>query len=89
MRSGRGRFAAQGPHFEFTMEGRVYRDGEADSNDWKVTGEPDLELRCPEANYRFTTCSTLVNRIADVIAAAPGLCSPDGLGPPSYKHHRR
>jgi 4-hydroxy-tetrahydrodipicolinate reductase len=69
------------------MEGRVYRDGETDSNHWQVKGEPDLELRCDKTNYRFTTCSTLVNRIPDVIAAAPGLCSLDMLAPPSYRHH--
>ena len=77
----------EGPQFEFTMEGRVYRDGETDSNHWQVKGEPDLELRCDKTNYRFTTCSTLVNRIPDVIAAAPGLCSLDMLAPPSYRHH--
>jgi hypothetical protein len=76
----------EGPQFEFTMEGRVYRDGESDSNHWQVKGEPNLDLKCQEANYRFTTCSTLVNRFPDVIAAAPGLCSLDKLGPPSYKH---
>ena len=77
----------QGPSFEFTMEGRIYRDGGSDSNHWKVMGEPNLELKCSEVNYRFTTCSTLVNRIPDVIAANPGLRSLDRLGPPSDKHH--
>lgn len=77
----------EGPHFEFTMEGRVYREGETDSNSWQVQGEPDLRLDCQKTNYRFTTCSTLVNRIPDVIAAAPGLCSLDMLKPASYRHH--
>ena len=77
----------EGPEFAFTMEGRVYRDGETDSNHWQVKGEPDLELTCDKANYRFTTCSTLVNRIPDVVAAAPGLRSLDMLKPPSYRHH--
>lgn len=78
----------EGPTFEFSMEGRVYREGEKDSNAWQVRGEPDLALDCHEANYRFTTCSTLVNRIPDIVAAAPGLCSLDQLPPPSYRHHR-
>jgi len=76
----------EGPEFVFDMEGRLYRDGESDSNRWQVEGEPDLELSCRDANYRFTTCSTLVNRIPDVIAAEPGLCSLDKLGPPVYRH---
>jgi 4-hydroxy-tetrahydrodipicolinate reductase len=69
------------------MEGRVYSEGETDKNSWQVKGEPDLVLNCQNANYRFTTCSTLVNRIPDVIAAAPGLCSLDRLTPTSYRHH--
>lgn len=77
----------EGPRFEFTMEGRLYRDGETDSNSWKVTGEPDLMLECRDTNYRFTTCSTLINRIPDILAAPPGLCSLDRLGPPRYWHH--
>ena len=77
----------EGPQFEFSMEGRIYRDGETDNNFWKVRGEPNLQLNCEDANYRFTTCSTLVNRIPDVIAAAPGLCSLDMLNSPSYRHH--
>ena len=77
----------EGPQFEFVMEGRVYREGETDSNTWQVKGEPDLELSCKRTNYRFTTCSTLINRIPDIVAAAPGLCSLDRLKPPSYRHH--
>lgn len=77
----------EGAHFSFAMEGRVFRDGETDTNSWQINGEPDLELTCKKTNYRFTTCSTLVNRIPDVIAAAPGLCSLDHLGPASYRHH--
>lgn len=77
----------EGPLFEFTMEGRIYRPGETDSNAWQVKGEPDLELTCQKANYRFTTCSTLVNRIPDIIAAPPGLCSLDRLQAPGYRHH--
>lgn len=77
----------EGPVFSFAMEGRVYRPGETDTNSWRVEGEPELELNCNGANYRFTTCSSLINRIPDVIAAAPGLFSLDMLGPPSYRHH--
>ncbi|OSQ52427.1 NAD(P)H-dependent amine dehydrogenase family protein [Marivita geojedonensis] len=77
----------EGPVFSFAMEGRVYRPGETDTNAWKIDGEPDLELNCNNANYRFTTCSSLINRIPDIIAAAPGVCSLNMLGPPTYRHH--
>lgn len=76
----------EGPRFKFAMEGRVYREGEADINEWRVRGEPELLLRNDRVPYRFTTCSSIVNRIPDVIRAEPGLITLDRLGKPSYKH---
>ena len=76
----------EGPVFKLAMEGRVCREGEADVNQWYVTGEPKLHLRNDSVPYRFTTCTSVVNRIPDVILAKPGLISLDRLGTPSYKH---
>jgi 4-hydroxy-tetrahydrodipicolinate reductase len=77
---------AEGPRFRFAMEGRVYREDETDMNHWHVTGEPELHLRNDRVPYRFTTCTSVINRIPDVIRAEPGLVSLDRLGAPSYKH---
>jgi 4-hydroxy-tetrahydrodipicolinate reductase len=77
---------AEGPRFSFSMEGRVYTADQTDMNEWQVAGEPDLHLRNDRASYRFTTCTSVVNRIPDVINAAPGLVSLDQLGKPSYRH---
>jgi len=77
---------AEGLHFKFSMEGRVYREGDSDTNEWRIRGEPDLHLRNEHVSYRFTTCSSIVNRIPDVIRAEPGLITLDRLGKPSYKH---
>lgn len=77
---------AEGPLFRFAMAGRVYREDESDMNEWHVRGEPELHLRNDHISYRFTTCSSVINRIPDVIRAEPGLVSLDRLGTPSYKH---
>lgn len=77
---------AEGPKFEFSMEGRIHREGETDSNEWQVFGEPGLHLRNDRVPTRFITCSTVVNRIPDIIDAPPGLMSLDKLGPPGYQH---
>lgn len=74
----------EGPAFEFSMEGRLYEKGETDRNDWQITGEPNLHLSNTQTPYRFTTCSTLVNRILDVVGAPPGLLSLDQLGAPRF-----
>ena len=76
----------EGPRFKFAMEGRVYREDEADMNEWHVRGEPELHLRNDRVPYRFTTCTSVVNRIPDVIRAEPGLVTLDRLGKPTYKH---
>jgi hypothetical protein len=68
------------------MEGRVYRENEADLNEWDIRGEPNLQLKNDQAPYRFTTRSSVINRIPDVINPKPSLVSLDGFGKPSYKH---
>jgi 2,4-diaminopentanoate dehydrogenase len=76
----------EGPQFTFSMEGRVYEPGETDVNEWLVRGEPDLHLRNDDVPTRLITCTSVVNRIPDVILAEPGLVTLDRLGKPRYKH---
>lgn len=76
----------EGPQFKFAMEGRVYREDDTDMNDWHVAGEPELFLRNDRVPYRFATCTSVINRIPDIIRAEPGLVSLDRMGTPSYKH---
>ncbi len=75
------------PQFEFRMEGRIHQEGETDSNTWRVYGKPDLHLRNDNVPTRFVTCSTMMNRIVEVIKAAPGLVSLDMLATPSHQSH--
>lgn len=78
----------EGPTFSFEMAGRVYRDGEADSNEWVVRGEPtELHLRNERVPTRLITCTSVVNRIPDVINAEPGFLTLDRLPQPRYRHH--
>ena len=76
----------EGPRFAFSMEGRVYREGETDWNEWHIRGEPELHLRNDRVPTRFITCSSVINRIPDVIRAEPGLITLNRLGKPRYKH---
>jgi 4-hydroxy-tetrahydrodipicolinate reductase len=64
----------------------VYREGETDSNEWFVHGEPELHLRNDRVPTRLITCTSVVNRVPDVINAEPGLVTLDRLGKPRYKH---
>lgn len=77
----------EGPSFSFEMAGRVYGEGETDVNEWVVRGEPDeLRLVNERVPTRLITCTSVVNRIPDVINAAPGLVSLDRLPKPRYRH---
>jgi 2,4-diaminopentanoate dehydrogenase len=70
----------EGPRLEFGMDGRVVAEGEADSNEWIVRGEPtEMRLVNPAVPTRLITCTTVVNRIPDVINAEPGFVTPDRL----------
>lgn len=62
----------EGPVLTFEMSGRVYGEGENDINEWDIKGDPDLVLSNGNVPTEITTCTQLVNRIPDVIAAAPG-----------------
>ena len=59
---------------------------EVDTNEWVVLGEPELRLRNDAVPTRFITCTSMVNRIPDVIAAPPGLVTLDRLPRPRYRH---
>ena len=76
----------EGPTFSFAMTGRVFEPGESDTNEWVVRGEPELHLRNDKVPYRVITCTSVVNRIIDVIAAEPGLVTLDQLPQAHYRH---
>lgn len=63
---------AEGPVLVLEMTGKVYVEGEADNNEWTLTGEPNLDLANLVLPTHLTTCATLVNRIPQVLSAAPG-----------------
>lgn len=77
----------EGPTFAFEMGGRIYEEGETDVNEWVVRGDPaELRLLNDRVPTRLITCTTVVNRIPDVINAEPGLVTLDRLPKPRYKH---
>lgn len=77
----------EGPWFEFQQTGCVYAAGECDLNDWVVRGEPaELRLRNDRVPTRLATCTQVINRIPDVINAAPGFVTVTDLPRLRYRH---
>jgi 4-hydroxy-tetrahydrodipicolinate reductase len=76
----------EGPTFTFEMAGRIYAEGEVDTNQWVITGEPaELRLFNDCVPTPFTTCAQVVNRIPDVINAPPGFTTVDRLPKLRYR----
>lgn len=77
----------EGPRFTFEQSGCVYGPSQSDVNEWIVRGEPEeLRLRNDRAPTRLATCTQVVNRIPDVIAARPGFVTAADLPRPRYGH---
>jgi 4-hydroxy-tetrahydrodipicolinate reductase len=79
--------ALEGPSFTFEQTGCVYGPGESDLNEWIVRGEPsELRLRNDRVPTRMATCTQVINRIPDVINAAPGFVTVVELPRARYRH---
>lgn len=75
----------EGVTLSLELSGRLYKPGEADVNEWHVTGTPNLRLVNPAVDSFTTTCTQLVNRIPDVINARPGFVTVAELPPLRYR----
>jgi 4-hydroxy-tetrahydrodipicolinate reductase len=59
--------------------GKVYAEGEFDQNVWTIYGEPDTEVIINRPATVELTCATIVNRIPDLINAAPGFTTTEKM----------
>jgi hypothetical protein len=76
----------QGITLRLEMTGKVYAEGETDSNAWEVRGEPTVRILSDNLATHYTTCGTLLNRIPQLLAAEPGYRTIDGLSQLQYQH---
>jgi len=74
----------QGIKFRGEMMGKVYRPDEFDVAEGYVKGVPELWLS-DKASMKMTTCTQIVNRIPDVINAAPGFITVEKLPKLKYR----
>jgi 4-hydroxy-tetrahydrodipicolinate reductase len=69
----------EGVVIEAECVGKVYAAGEFDQNVWRIQGEPNTEVIINRPATVELTCATIVNRIPDLIAAAPGFTTTDKM----------
>ena len=65
--------------------GKVYAPDEFDKNEWTVIGEPETTITVQRPATVELTCADIVNRIPDVINAAPGFVSTSQMPEPTYR----
>lgn len=65
--------------------GKIYSKDDKDTNTWTVYGEPNTTLTISMPATVELTCATVVNRIPDLIKAAPGFVTTDKMGELSYR----
>ncbi|WP_225047663.1 dihydrodipicolinate reductase [Lacticaseibacillus kribbianus] len=69
----------QGPTLVLQTIGKVYQPGEGDLCEWHLKGTPNVDFAVAKPDTVAHTCATIVNRIPDVINAAPGVVTVDQL----------
>lgn len=74
----------EGITIEAECIGKVYAKGEVDTNDWTVIGDSSTRFVVSEPDTVRLTCATIVNRIPDVIASAPGFIPTSRMGELKY-----
>ena len=69
----------EGIAIEAECIGKVYAEDEFDQNIWKIHGEPDTEVIINRPATVELTCAAVINRIPDLIAAAPGFTTTEKM----------
>lgn len=74
----------QGPILETQCIGKVYPEGEVDTNLWTIYGEPSTTLKIEKPDTVELTCATIVNRIPQLIMAPAGYYTTEKMPPARY-----
>jgi 4-hydroxy-tetrahydrodipicolinate reductase len=70
-----------GTEVEARNELRLLAAGEEEAFEWTIDGSPNVAMRLTRLDSALATATQIVNRIPDVLAAAPGLVTLDCLPP--------
>jgi hypothetical protein len=74
----------QGPALVTQCIGKVYPEGEIDTNLWTIHGEPNTTVKIEQPATVELTCATIVNRIPQLIVAPAGFYTTEKMPPAQY-----
>lgn len=64
--------------------GKVYAQGEHDTNDWIIHGDPDIYVSNQNINNEGMICALIVSRIVDVLNGPYGFITSDHFSPATF-----
>jgi hypothetical protein len=74
----------QGPILVTQCIGKVYPEGEVDTNLWSIYGEPNTTVKIEQPATVELTCATIVNRIPQLIMSPAGFYTTEKMPPARY-----
>ncbi|MGX9755155.1 NAD(P)H-dependent amine dehydrogenase family protein [Clostridioides difficile] len=74
----------EGIKIETESIGKIYAQGEVDTNDWTIYGEPDIYVSNKHIKNTEMICSLMVSRIIDAINAPAGFVTSDNFNPAKF-----
>lgn len=75
----------EGTTFRCEFISKICEQEEEEFHSWEIHGLPDLNIIINKTDPSYIICSSIVNRIPDVINAAPGFVSLDKMPSPMYR----
>lgn len=78
----------EGIEIESECVGKVYSNADVDTNNWIVVGESSTNMLIKEPDTVRLTCSAVVNRLEDLVAADAGFVPTSKMGELKYKNRK-
>jgi 4-hydroxy-tetrahydrodipicolinate reductase len=75
----------QGIALSGEMQLKVFEEGDVETSRWIIRGVPTLHVETPHLPGLIATCTSIINRIPDIIACEPGFVTIERLPKPRYK----
>lgn len=75
----------EGTTFRCEFMSKICEEEGEEFHGWEIQGQPNLKMVIPGLEPPYIICSSVVNRIPDVINAEPGLVSLDRMPSPMYR----
>jgi len=76
---------AEGPVLRANFAAKIFGPGDEENYTWNLKGVPDIHLQQNNVPSVSVTCASAVNRIPDVINAAPGFVTSEKLDAPYFR----